>query len=132
MPGGQDGLTVQRALALRGEHIVFLTGHGDVPTCTQAMKAGAVDFLLKPVDPESFLAAVRLALGRSAAQIRHKNLASGVRQKVASLTPREAEVLACVVAGMLNKQIASHGGKITVGNRRGGGARFQFSRPVAR
>jgi FixJ family two-component response regulator len=104
---GQDGLEVQKVLAPRGEQIVFLTAYGDVPTCTRAMKAGAVDFLLKPVDPEAFLAAVRVALERSSADIIHRRHVHEARKKVALLTPREAEVFELVVAGMLNKQIAA-------------------------
>ena len=63
---GLDGLELQQALANREEQIVFITGHGDVPMCAQAMKAGAVDFLTKPVDDEALLAAVSRALERSA------------------------------------------------------------------
>jgi FixJ family two-component response regulator len=104
---GADGLEVQKSLAPRGEQIVFLTAYGDVPTCTRAMKAGAVDYLLKPVDPEIFLAAVRVALERSSADMIHRRHVHEARRKVAMLTPREAEVFELVVAGMLNKQIAA-------------------------
>lgn len=107
LANGRDGLEVQKALAPRGEQVVFLTGFGDVTTCARAMKAGAVDFLLKPVDPEAFLAAVRLALGRASADITHRRHVHEARKKVAMLTPREAEVFELVVAGMLNKQIAA-------------------------
>jgi FixJ family two-component response regulator len=103
----KDGLEVQKTLAPRGEQIVFLTGYGDVPTCARAMKAGAVDFLLKPVDPEAFLAAVRQALGRSSADMLHRRHVHEARNRVALLTPREAEVFELVVTGMLNKQIAA-------------------------
>jgi FixJ family two-component response regulator len=107
MPGGQDGLAVQQSLALRGEQIVFLTGYGDVPTCVKAMKAGAVDFLIKPVNPEAFLAVVRVALDRSGEKISHNRMVHEARRKLATLTPRETEVFKLVVAGMLNKQIAA-------------------------
>jgi FixJ family two-component response regulator len=107
LANGNDGLEVQQALAPRGEQIVFLTGYGDVSTCARAMKAGAVDFLLKPVDPEALLAAVRVALGRSSSDMIHRRHVDEAREKVALLTPREAEVFELVVAGMLNKQIAA-------------------------
>ena len=107
LANGRDGLQLQQRLAGRGEQIIFLTGFGDVPSCARAMKAGAVDFLLKPVEPDSFLAAVRLALARSQAEKRRQRRVEAARSKVAALTPREAEVFERVVAGMLNKQIAA-------------------------
>ncbi len=105
MPG-IDGLKLQQALAGREVQIVFLTGHGDVPMCAGAMKAGAVDFLTKPVDDEALLAAVGRALARS---VEARQLAAehtSARTRIHTLTPREFEVLKCVIAGMLNKQIA--------------------------
>jgi two-component system, LuxR family, response regulator FixJ len=107
LPDGRDGLRLQRILAEREEQIVFLTGYGDVESCAEAMKAGAVDFLLKPVDPEAFLAAVRIGLGRSGARIRRRLLVMEAKKRIATLTPREIEVMERVVAGMLNKQIAA-------------------------
>jgi FixJ family two-component response regulator len=105
---GLDGLALQRRLAETGPAlpIVFLTGHGDIPMSVQAVKAGAVDFLTKPVAAEALLAAVRTGVAQDA-QTRQV-LASGaaLRQRFASLTAREREVLAGVVAGKLNKQIA--------------------------
>jgi len=105
MPG-LGGLELQDALKGREEQIVFITGHGDVPMCAGAMKAGAVDFLTKPVDDEELLAAVRRALARSA-EVRE--IAAGrtaARTHLDALTPREFEVLLGVIAGKLNKQIA--------------------------
>jgi FixJ family two-component response regulator len=107
MPG-LDGLALQEALASRGIDlpVVFLTGRGDIPMSVRAMKAGASDFLTKPVDGVAFVAAVRRALekGRSVRQARLE--VSDLRRRLASLTPREREVLEGVVAGRLNKQIA--------------------------
>lgn len=105
MPG-LDGLELQRALADRGEQIIFLTGHGDVPMCAEAMKAGAVDFLTKPVDDEELLAAVARALARCV-EVREASAArSSARARLEMLTPREFEVMQRVIAGRLNKQIA--------------------------
>ena len=90
---GLDGLQLQQALADRKEQIVFITGHGDVPMCTQAMKAGAVDFLTKPVDEQTLLAAVHRALERSVENRKAKVERSSARAKLDRLTPREFEVL---------------------------------------
>jgi two-component system, LuxR family, response regulator FixJ len=106
MPG-LDGFGLQKALAGHSEQIIFLTGHGDVPMCAKAMKAGAVDFLTKPVDEEILLSAVSRALVRArefrATQASH----NAARTTLNSLTRRESEVMDCVIAGMLNKQIAA-------------------------
>jgi FixJ family two-component response regulator len=105
MPG-IDGLELQQALADRKAQIVFITGHGDVPTCAEAMKAGAVDFLTKPVDEEDLLEAVSRALTRSF-ELRKAGADRAVaRARLDALTPREFEVLQRVIAGLLNKQIA--------------------------
>lgn len=103
---GLNGLELQEALTGRGEQIIFVTGHGDVPMCAQAMKAGAVDFLTKPVDDEELLAAARQALARSAAVRRLLIERTSARARLDTLTPREFEVLRQVIAGKLNKQIA--------------------------
>lgn len=106
MPG-LDGFDLQKALAGRRDQIVFITGHGDVPMCAKAMKAGAVDFLTKPVDDDVLLSAVVRALDRSCKiSAIHFERAAAVAL-LESLTLRESEVMRCVVAGMLNKQIAS-------------------------
>jgi FixJ family two-component response regulator len=105
MPG-LSGLDLQDTLARREAQIVFLTGHGDVPTCAQAMKAGAIDFLTKPVDAEELLQAVSTALARSAEVRRARSEHAAGRVRIGTLTPREFEVMQRVIAGMLNKQIA--------------------------
>ena len=85
--------------------IIFVTGHGDVPMTVQAMKAGAVEFLTKPFDDEVLLRAIRHAIKRSAAVLDDQAEISALRTSYESLTPREQDVMRCVVAGMLNKQI---------------------------
>ena len=108
MPGF-SGLELQHALADAADErpVIFISGHGSVPSSVEAMKKGAVDFLTKPLDQDKFLAAVRAALQRySAAHELHAQQAA-VTARLATLTPREAEVLARVVEGKLNKQIAA-------------------------
>jgi FixJ family two-component response regulator len=107
MPG-MDGLAVQEALAERTSDlpVIFLTGRADVPIAVKAMKRGASDFLTKPVDDETLLAAVRKALDRSRTAHRERLERDDLLRRHALLTPREAEVFARVVTGKLNKQIA--------------------------
>jgi FixJ family two-component response regulator len=106
---GMTGLELQRSLAAaeRSLPIVFITGHGDVPTSVQAMKGGAVDFLPKPFLDADLLEAVRQALDRSAQQSALRLELDPVRQRLEGLTQREHQVLAGVVEGKLNKQIAA-------------------------
>src|SRR4051812_11775939 len=107
MPG-LSGIDLQKTLVQRRrqEQIVFLTGHGDVPMCAEAMKAGAVDFLTKPVDDEDLLARIARALARSV-EIRNVSAQRiAARLRLDTLTPREFEVMQRVIAGLLNKQIA--------------------------
>jgi FixJ family two-component response regulator len=108
MPG-LNGLGLQEELELRGgcEQIVFITGHIDVPTCTRAMKKGAVDFLLKPFDDGELIEAVARALGRGQECLRKRAERREARGRVDKLTPREFEVLRFVLMGLLNKQIAA-------------------------
>jgi len=108
MPG-LNGLELQERLTRSGllVPIVFLTGHGDIPMSVQAIKAGAVDFLTKPVRDSELLRAVRTALQRAAEQRELISEVARLRQRHASLTPRESEVMTQVVAGRLNKQIAA-------------------------
>lgn len=102
-----DGFGLQQVLAGRCEEIVFLTGHGNVPMCARGMKAGAADFLLKPVDDEVLLAAVQRALDRARKHGRNNAIQARARALLNSLTCRETDVMKCVIAGMLNKQIAA-------------------------
>ena len=101
--------------------IIFITGHGDVPMSVQAMKAGAVEFLIKPFDDEVLLSAIRHAIKRSAAVLDDQAEIKGLRSSYESLTPREQDVMRLVVAGMLNKQIGLKLGisEITVKAHRG-------------
>jgi len=104
-----NGLELQQRLTQAGWllPIVFLTGHGDIPMSVRAIKAGALDFLTKPVKDTDLLRAVHAALRRAAAQHDLISEAAILRQRHASLTPRECEVMEHVVAGQLNKQIAA-------------------------
>jgi FixJ family two-component response regulator len=105
---GENGLLVQQALHTAGgcPPIIFLTGHGTVPLCVQAMKAGAVDFLQKPVDADALLTAVATALEQDQRQRDHQRTCAAVQQRVATLTPREREVMARVITGLRNKETA--------------------------
>ena len=122
MPG-LNGLELQKRVAV--EHpdlpIIFITGHGDVPKTVQAMKAGAVEFLTKPFDQDVLLGAVRQALERSRVAISQQAEIKDLRERYASLSPREREVMALVVAGLLNKQVGGELGisEITVKAHRG-------------
>jgi FixJ family two-component response regulator len=104
-----DGLTLQRRLTHQGIliPIVFLTGHGDIPMSVRAIKAGATDFLTKPVDQALLVPAVIAAL--QTAESRHRTIAetAALGARLAKLTPREREVMEHVVSGQLNKQIAA-------------------------
>jgi FixJ family two-component response regulator len=108
MPG-LSGLDLQRELAKAGIMIpiIFVTGHGDIPTSVQAMKAGAVEFLTKPFRDQKFLSAIDEALKRDRAARHEQARLAEVRACYHSLTPREREVMAHIVSGMLNKQIAA-------------------------
>src|SRR5262245_38852089 len=113
MPG-ISGLDLQDALAKSGceRSIVFITGYGDIPKSVQAMKAGAIDFLAKPFDAEKVLAAVRLAIEKDIQGRAIRNRRSSIEQRIATLTPREREVLEHVISGELNKQIAREIGTV--------------------
>ena len=108
MPG-LNGLGLQKELEARGgcEQIIFITGHGDVPMATQAMKDGAVDFLLKPFDSDDLIGAAKKALLRGREQLRKRAERRQARSLIDKLTPREFEVLRFVIIGLLNKQIAA-------------------------
>jgi FixJ family two-component response regulator len=104
-----DGLKVQRALTTRGSvlPVIFLTGHGDIPSSTSAMKCGAVDFLTKPVSKDQLLDTVRQAVQRCEALRREHLEINDIKGRVAMLTSREREVLTHLLSGKLNKQIAT-------------------------
>ncbi len=107
MPG-INGMDLQETLIQhrREEQLVFITGHGDIPMCAQAMKAGAVDFLRKPFRDDELLECVERALIRSAEHRRRNAEKDETRRLLDLLTPREFEVMQLVITGMLNKQIA--------------------------
>ena len=104
-----NGLELQQALAEtdRCLPIIFITGHGDIPTSVRAMKAGATDFLAKPFHEKDLLEAIERAHKRSRRELREKAEADEVRLRLATLTSREHEVLLQVLTGQLNKQIAA-------------------------
>jgi FixJ family two-component response regulator len=120
---GLNGLDLQRLVA--GERtampIIFITGYGDVPMTVQAMKAGAVEFLTKPFNDGVLLTAIRAALERSRVALSLEAEMRVLRDRYASLSPRERQVMALVVSGLLNKQIGGELGisEITVKAHRG-------------
>ena len=119
---GVNGLELQKQLADRTDMpIIFITGYGDIPMSVQAMKAGAVEFLTKPISNEALIAAIRGAIERSRAALQHEFVMRRLRECYASLTPREREVMALVASGLLNKQVAGDLGisEITVKAHRG-------------
>jgi len=105
---GKSGLDFQQELSAANINlpIVFLTGHGDIPMSVRAMKAGAVEFLTKPFREQDLLDAVQTAIERDRVNREDQKLVTMLRQRFASLTPREQSILALVVAGRRNKQIA--------------------------
>lgn len=118
-----NGLELQKRVA--GDRmdmpIIFISGYGDVPMTVQAMKAGAVEFLTKPVSGAALLSAIEIAIERSSATLRREEALRVLRDSYASLTLREREVMALVVCGLLNKQVGSELGisEITVKAHRG-------------
>jgi FixJ family two-component response regulator len=107
MPG-LSGLELQKHMAVAGIEIpiIFITGHGNVPACVHAMKAGAMDFLEKPFEDQALLDAVARAIAKDARAKQLQAEVGEIHQRIATLTYREHEVFALVVTGMLNKQIA--------------------------
>lgn len=104
-----DGMELQRRLSQQGIliPIIFLTGHGDIPMSVRAIKAGAVDFLTKPVDAAALINAVRVALALAENRRQSAMQVAELNERFESLTPREREVMGLVVSGRLNKQIAA-------------------------
>jgi FixJ family two-component response regulator len=114
---GLNGLELQERLAERTDMpIIFITGHGTVPMSVQAMKAGAVEFLTKPLKKDELLAAIRGAIERSRQTLRLDSEMQVLRMRYESLTPRERQAMALVVSGLLNKKVGGELGisEITV------------------
>lgn len=105
---GQSGLELQNELRRRGSNtrVIFISGHGDIPKAVRAMRLGAVDFLEKPFDDQVMLDRIDEALGESAAALREQRRHSDLERRLSSLTDREREVLALVMAGKTSKAIA--------------------------
>ena len=120
---GLNGLELQKRVAVERTDmpIIFITGYGDVPKTVQAMKAGAVEFLTKPLNDEVLLSVVRQALERSRLALARETEMHELRDRYASLTPRERQVMGLVVSGLLNKQVGCELGisEITVKAHRG-------------
>jgi FixJ family two-component response regulator len=106
---GLSGLDLQRDLGRAGVYIpiIFISGHGDIPMTVRAMKAGAVEFLLKPVREQDLLDAVTQAIDKDRSARRQRTEMATVRARYASLTPRENEVATRITRGLLNKQVAA-------------------------
>jgi FixJ family two-component response regulator len=120
---GLNGLELQKRLAIDDIDmpIIFITGHGDVPQSVQAMKAGALEFLTKPLDNDALVSAIRNALQRSSLALVRNAEMQELRDRYAALTSRERQVMALVVSGLLNKQVGGELGisEITVKAHRG-------------
>ncbi len=120
---GLNGLELQERVAVEriDMPIIFITGHGDIPMTVRAMKAGAIEFLTKPFSDEVLLNAIRQALQRSSIALRYEAELQDLGQCYESLTPRERQVMALVVSGLLNKQVGGELGisEITVKAHRG-------------
>ncbi len=120
---GISGLDLQTRLAADRSDlpIIFITAHGDIPTTVRAMRAGAQEFLTKPLCVDDVLTAVRSAIERSRTALQDEEARRDVRGRYASLSPREREVMALVVSGLLNKQVGGELGisEITVKAHRG-------------
>jgi FixJ family two-component response regulator len=120
---GLNGLDLQKRVAVERPDmpIIFITGHGDVPTTVQAMKAGAVEFLTKPFSDDALLNAIRQAIERSRVALGYEAERQALRNCYASLTHRERQVMGLVVSGLLNKQVGGELGisEITVKAHRG-------------
>jgi FixJ family two-component response regulator len=132
---GQGGLDFQRALTDSGMHIpiIFITGHGDIPMSVRAMKGGAIEFMTKPFRDQDLLDAIQAGLARDRAYREKQEAIGALRSRYDSLTEREKEIMALVVTGLLNKQIAGSIGlsEITVKVHRGNLMRKMEAKSVA-
>jgi FixJ family two-component response regulator len=131
---GQGGLEFQRWLSAAGVHlpIIFITGHGDIPMSVQAMKGGAIEFMTKPFRDQDLLDAIQSGLERDRAHRERQRAITLIRERFDTLSQREREVMALVVTGRLNKQIAADIGlsEITVKVHRGSVMRKMAARSV--
>jgi FixJ family two-component response regulator len=132
---GQGGLDFQRTLADSGVHlpIIFITGHGDIPMSVRAMKGGAIEFMTKPFRDQDLLDAIQAGLERDRAHREKERTLDTLRSRYNSLTQREREIMALVVKGLLNKQIAASVGlsEITVKVHRGNVMRKMEAKSLA-
>jgi FixJ family two-component response regulator len=132
---GRSGLDFQRELAESSVHlpIVFITGHGDIPMSVRAIKAGAIEFLPKPFHDQELLDAIQLGIERDRARRREAAAIAELKERFGSLTPREREIMALVVTGRMNKQIAAdlEVSEITVKVHRGHVMRKMGARSLA-
>jgi FixJ family two-component response regulator len=130
-----DGLELQKRIAAERNAmpIIFITGYGDVPMTVKAMKAGAIEFLIKPVGPDVLLSAINNALARSQTALGHEAEIQTLRDRYASLSRREQEVMALVASGLMNKQVGGKLGisEITVKAHRGQVMRKMQARSLA-
>jgi FixJ family two-component response regulator len=134
MPGA-SGLSLQSDLAKAGVHIpiIFMTAHGDIPMTVHAMKAGAVEFLVKPFRDQDMLDAVQLAIERDRSRREQDNSHAKLRANFANLTERERQIMELVATGLMNKQIAAKVGlaEVTVKIHRGNAIRKMGARSLA-
>ena len=132
---GVSGLDFQAELIRNNIHvpIIFITGHGDIPMTVRAMKAGAIEFLTKPVREQDLLDAVQAGLNRDRTRRESDKAVSGLQQRYDSLTPREKEIIGYVASGLMNKQIAAEVGisEVTVKVHRGNLMRKMGARSLA-
>ena len=132
---GKSGLEFQEELRQADVKlpVIFITGHGDIPMSVRAMKAGAMEFLIKPFRDQELLDAIHLALERDRARRQDETVVDGLQQSFEALTPREQEVMALVVAGRRNKQIAADLGlsEVTVKVHRGNMMRKMGAQSIA-
>jgi FixJ family two-component response regulator len=130
-----NGLDLQELIAVErfDTPVIFITGYGDIPMTVRAMKAGAAEFLTKPFEPEALLSAIRSSLGKSSTALARESALRVLETRYASLSRREREVMALVITGQLNKQVAAKLGisEVTVKAHRGRMMRKMHAASVA-